>query len=103
MYKIKKMDSGELFSFTTRKELKEFIRENKLDESSLFRTSFDFKRRKPERYRNSHKGYKMIELPNKDLKKIEQFIELNFNIFCDKWKDFFQLSSIDFLNNKSNN
>lgn len=48
-------------------------------------------------------AYNRADIPNKDLKKIEQFIELNFNIFCDKWKDFFQLSSIDFLNNKSNN
>ena len=42
-------------------------------------------------------AYNRADIPNKDLKKIEQFIELNFNVFCTKWKDFFQLSKIDFL------
>ena len=42
-------------------------------------------------------AYNRADIPNKDLKKIEQFIELNFNVFCTKWKDFFLLFKIDFL------
>ncbi|MCI6763062.1 MAG: DUF4160 domain-containing protein [Lactobacillus johnsonii] len=42
-------------------------------------------------------AYNRADIPNKDLKKIEQFIELNFNVFCNKCKEFFQLSKVEFL------
>lgn len=41
-------------------------------------------------------AYNRTDISKKDLKIIQQFIELNFMTFCDKWKSFFNLSTIKF-------
>lgn len=41
-------------------------------------------------------AYNRTDISDKELKKLEKFIELNFDVFCSKWKSFFNLSKIEF-------
>lgn len=41
-------------------------------------------------------AYNKTDIKGKDIKLLEQFIEINFDRICDIWKSFFNLDSVDF-------
>lgn len=41
-------------------------------------------------------AYNRTDISAKEVKKIQKFIEINFDGFCKKWMQFFDLKDIDF-------
>lgn len=43
-------------------------------------------------------AYDRTDISRQDLAKIQKFIELNFQLFCNKWQSFFNEKEINFHN-----